>query len=94
MAYDRHWLRPPPVQAPSPDDRAKAVTYDISEHLTYTRPVCSRLSPIYWLWAHVVGELPPINNISRLSRGTVIPTLTTLGSKCRMLQRRNASVRR
>lgn len=78
MAYDRHWLRPPRVQAPAPDDRSKSVDYEISEDMTYTMAAASRLSPIFQLWAHVVGELPPINNISRLSRGEVIPSLTTL----------------
>jgi hypothetical protein len=38
----------------------------------------SRLSPIFQVWAHVVGDLPPINNISRLTRGPVKPSLTTL----------------
>jgi hypothetical protein len=78
MAQDKYWLRPPAVQAPAPDDRTKLVTYKISEHLTYTLAAASRLSPIFQLWAHVVGELPPINNVSRLSHGEVIPTLTKL----------------
>jgi hypothetical protein len=78
MAYDKHWLRPPPVGAPDPDDRAKTVTYDISEHLMYSLAGISRLSPIFQVWAHVVGELPPINNISSLARREITPTLTTL----------------
>lgn len=37
-----------------------------------------RISPIFWIWAHVVGELPPINNISRFHQVEVVPSLTTL----------------
>lgn len=78
MAQNRYWLRPPCVNAPDPEDRTKTVTYEVSELFTYTLAAASRLSPIFQMWAHVVGELPPINNVSRLARGEVIPTLTTL----------------
>jgi hypothetical protein len=74
----RHWLRPPAVQAPSGDDRAKSATYVISESYMYCLQGISRLSPIFQLWAHVVGDAPPINNISRISRLPVKPSLTTL----------------
>lgn len=77
-AGQRHWLKPPMVTAPHPDDRTKTASYSISEHFTYCNAAVSRLSPIFQVWAHIVGELPPINNISRLLRGVVIPTLTTL----------------
>ena len=78
MVSDRYWLRPPVAQAPAAADRTKLVTYKISEHLTYSLAAASRLSPIFQMWAHVVGELPPINNVSRLSHGEVKPTLTNL----------------
>lgn len=74
----RHWLRPPMVQAPSAKERGKSVTYAISEDYLYSHRGVSRLGPIFQMWAHVVGELPPINNISRIDRLPVKPTLTTL----------------
>ncbi len=78
MGHGKHWLRPPTVEAPSPDNRTKTVGYKISEQYMYALQGISRLGPIFQLWAHVVGDLPPINNISPLNRGLVKPTLTTL----------------
>jgi hypothetical protein len=78
MTTSRHWLDLPPVQAPDPDDRTKLVNYTISEDYVDTLAGGARLTPIFQLWTHVVGELPPINNVSRLLHRTVIPTLMTL----------------
>lgn len=75
---NRHWLRPPFVLAPSPYNRGKLVRFEISETFLRTLVTSRRISPIYWVWAHVVGELPPINNISRLLQVDVMPSLTTL----------------
>lgn len=60
----KHWLKPPLVTAPHPDDKTKTATYAISEHFTYCNAAVSRLSPIF--------------QVARLGRGVVIPTLTTL----------------
>ncbi len=75
---DRHWLRPPPVLAPSPHDRGRLVRFEISQTMVRTLVTARRVTPIYWVWAHVVGELPPINNVSRLLQVAVVPSLTTL----------------
>jgi hypothetical protein len=74
----KHWLRPPLVSAPSADDRSVSVAYTVSEDYMTTLRNVSRLSEIFQVWVHVVGEPPPINNISRIARSPVKPTLTTL----------------
>lgn len=78
MTSNRHWLELPIVQAPSPDDRDKLINFAVSDDYVDTLVGASRLTPIFQLWTHTVGELPPINNVSRLRQGAVIPTLTTL----------------
>src|SRR4051794_35729205 len=75
---ERHWLRPPPVNAPGADDRSTSAVYTVAEDYMYTLRSVHRLSPIFQMWAHVVGEPPPINNISRIDRLPVKPSLTTL----------------
>lgn len=74
----KHWMRPPLVSAPSADDRSVSVAYAVSEDYLLTLRNVSRLSEIFQVWAHVVGEPPPINNISRIALSAVKPTLTTL----------------
>jgi hypothetical protein len=74
----RHWLKPPPVEAPSPNAKDRTVVYTVSEDYILTLRSISRLSPIFQIWAHIVGEAPPINNISRIERLPVKPSLTTL----------------
>lgn len=75
---NQHWLKPPTVLAPSPHDRGKLVRFEISPTMVRTFVTARRVSPIYWIWAHVVGELPPINNVSRLRQVDVVPSLMTL----------------
>ncbi|HZE52852.1 MAG TPA: hypothetical protein VE111_06210 [Bradyrhizobium sp.] len=74
----RHWLKPPAVKAPSPENKAEAVLYTIADDYMYTLRAVHRLSPIFQIWAHVVGEPPPINNISRIERSPVKVSVTTL----------------
>lgn len=78
MATNRHWLQLPTVPAPSPHNQHAAVTYEVSA--TYIRTMFggNRLTQIFQTWVHVAGELPPINNVSRLMQGPVVPSLTTL----------------
>lgn len=78
MTANRYWLQLPLVQAPSPTDRNETITYHVSETYIRTLLTGKRLTQIYWAWTHVAGELPPINNVSRLNRGPVVPSLTTL----------------
>jgi hypothetical protein len=73
-----HWLHPPLVAAPAPEDRNRIAYYVVSDHYLDCHGSVLRHSPVFWAWAHVVGELPPINNISRVDRGPDVPTLTTL----------------
>lgn len=42
----RHWLKPPLVKAPAPDDRKQTVLYSVSEDYMYTLRSIQRLSPI------------------------------------------------
>jgi hypothetical protein len=72
------WLNPPSVYASDPADRGRRVTYEISQTWLETHYLNRRRTPIFKLWAHVVGQLPPINNISKLARASLSPTLTTL----------------
>jgi hypothetical protein len=78
MTSNRYWLDLPSVKAPHPDNRAEQVTYAISQDYVDMLARAGRLTVILQLWTHVVGELPPINNASRLSHGPVTPALTTL----------------
>jgi hypothetical protein len=78
MASNRHWLHPPTVKAPSPYNRSEVITFAISDIYLKTLFGGKRVTPIYQIWTHVVGELPPINNVSRLLNVDVVPTLTTL----------------
>ncbi len=75
---EQEWLRPPDVSAPAPDNRQNQVKYWISDR--WIRDCFSnfRRTPIFQTWAHVVGQLPPINNISKLADANPTPSLTTL----------------
>ena len=75
---DKYWLQPPLVAAPNPWDRSKTVAYEVSPTYVRTLFAGNRLTQIYWLWTHVVGQLPPIPNISWLHSRPVVPSLTTL----------------
>lgn len=72
------WLNPPHVMAPDPEDHAKLITLEISRTWIETLFFNRRRSPIFQVWAHVVGKLPPINNISRLAEASLSPSLITL----------------
>jgi hypothetical protein len=74
----QHWLRPPVVAAPAPENRGRTAFYVVSDHYLDCHGTAFRHSPVFWAWAHVVGDLPPINNIGRVNRGPDVPTLTTL----------------
>jgi hypothetical protein len=71
------WLQFPPVVAPSAD-RGAEVFYEISEDFLGGHAGIGRRTPIFQAWAHLVGDLPPINNVARLARGPLPPTLCTL----------------
>jgi hypothetical protein len=73
-----HWLNPPLVDAPSAKDRNYIVKYKISEEFFEKNAYIYRRTPIFQMWTHVVGELPPINNIFHLLKTDVSPTISTL----------------
>ena len=72
------WYDPPLVTAPSYLDRAKTMTLGISDDLTGARTRNFRHTPLFMFWAHIVGELPPINAIQFLADSDPTPTLLTL----------------
>jgi hypothetical protein len=78
MLPDQSWLRPPNVSAPDPDNRANTLNFEVSQDFILGNFSIFRRSPIFWMWCHVVGELPPINNVERLRRASPTPSLTTL----------------
>jgi hypothetical protein len=73
-----HWLSFPEVSAPSGLSRNVKHRYIVAPEFVERNAGISRNTPILQLWTHVVGQLPPINNISRLAGATPTPTLTTL----------------
>lgn len=72
------WLELPLVEAPSPDDKEKLITLQISDEFIGKNALARKRTPIFQLWAHVVGELPPINNIAYLSKFQVRPQICSL----------------
>lgn len=73
-----HWLDLPIVEAPSAEDRTKLARYSVSTSLIEGYGGINRNTPLYQIWAHLVGQVPPINNIARVMRGEIRPSLTTL----------------
>ena len=69
------WLSLPLIQALAATDRSKTVIYKISEGFIGTNANIMRRVPIFQLWAHLVGVVPPINNISILEKGSLKPDL-------------------
>ena len=79
------WLKLPDVKAPGLDRKA-TVTYRISPEFVQKNTNINRATPVMQLWAHVVGQLPPINNIGRLATGKPVPTTTTLHQSVALFQ--------
>jgi hypothetical protein len=77
-APEGHWSNPPIVEAPCHSDRSKPVRYGISDDLTGVRTRNFRHTPLFMVWAHLIGELPPINAIGKLADSEITPTLCTL----------------
>jgi hypothetical protein len=78
VAPEGHWSRPPNIEAPCYSDRSKTVRYGISDDLTGARTRNFRHTPLFMVWAHLLGELPPINAIGKLAESEITPTLSTL----------------
>lgn len=72
------WLSLPDVSAPSAMDRTVTHRYRISPEFVERNAGINRNTPVFQLWTHLVGTLPPINNVGRLAGAVPTPTLTTL----------------
>ena len=73
-----NWLEFPIVSAPGALGRSETVYYEISEEYVATNARLRRRTPIFHLWAHVVGRLPPINNAHVILADPAVPTISTL----------------
>ena len=73
-----NWLEFPIVSAPDPLGRKEPVYFEISEEYVATNARLRRRTPIFQLWAHVVGRLPPINNAHVILADPAVPTICTL----------------
>lgn len=73
-----HWLELPRVEAPAPGSRDETISLSISDVFLNANSNAKRRTPIFQAWAHIVGQLPPINNVGKLASSTVSPTLCTL----------------
>jgi hypothetical protein len=80
-----NWLSFPDVSAPG-IARNRQAKYRISPEFVQKNANVNRASPIIQLWTHVVGSLPPINNIARLAGSNPTPTLTTLQNSVGLYQ--------
>jgi len=71
------WYSPPNVAAPDFRVRERSLILGPSSDLTGDRGNF-RHTPLYMYWAHLVGQLPPINAIHLLAENDPQPTLCTL----------------
>jgi hypothetical protein len=72
------WRNPPLVTASSHEDKIKKVQYSISADLTGTKRLNWKRTPLYWVWVHLLGKLPPFTNAGIIQRDGVSPTFSTL----------------
>lgn len=72
------WLELETTTAPSPKRDAPPLNIAISPELVRTNAGIRKATPVYQAWCHVLGKLPPINNISKVEEGTPKVSLTTL----------------
>lgn len=73
-----HWRHPPPVEAPCPTDRNKILRLGISADLTGVGRDNFKRTPLYMVWAHLHGCLPPITNAAVAEATGLKPTYCTL----------------
>lgn len=73
-----NWLAFPNIGAPSPQDPNRHLNYAVSDTFIERNASNHRNTPILQMWTHVLGQLPPINNISKVSNSGLVPTLQTL----------------
>ncbi|MCE4224909.1 hypothetical protein HCU64_14190 [Methylobacterium sp. C25] len=73
-----HWRRPPVIEACCPDDRGRTLKFGVSDDLTGNGRENWRRTPLFMVWAHLLGQLPPINNAAYAMRNGDEPTFSTL----------------
>lgn len=75
---DQKWNQPPLIKAPAHDDRNREIMLGVSDDLTGVRNPNFRNTPLFMVWAHTLGQLPPINAIAKLAESDPTPSLGTL----------------
>lgn len=73
-----HWLDFETTTAPNPVKDGEPLRVAMSPELIRMSGNILRATPVYQLWCHVMGKLPPINNIAKVESSEPKPTLTTL----------------
>lgn len=72
------WRTPPNVNARSWEDKSKMVTFSVSVDITGAGRENWRRTPLYQLWTHLLGQLPPFTNASVAQGDGVTITLSLL----------------
>ena len=72
------WLDLETSSAPNPLKGEPALNIAISPELVRTNAGVRKVTPIYQAWCHVLGKLPPINNIAKIEGETPPVSLSTL----------------
>jgi hypothetical protein len=72
------WYCPPNIDAPHYNGREQRLCLGVSDDITGKRTPHCRKTPLFMVWAHAIGRLPPIHAISHLAESAPTPTLTTL----------------
>ena len=75
---NKNWLVFPSIKAPSPADPGKTWTCKISSHFVEGNAFIARRSPIFQIWAHLIGELPPIAHIDMVANKRPTTTVSKL----------------
>ncbi len=72
------WYSPPNIDAPDFRDRGQRICLGVSDDITGRRTPHCRKTPLFMVWAHAIGRLPPIHAISQLEASSPTPTLLSL----------------
>lgn len=72
------WQSPPPVEAPSPNDKSSVIALEISNDISGRGKGNFTLTPLFQVWTHLHGTPPPIKNVSILKSDKLEPTYQTL----------------
>ena len=75
-----NWLTFPTVSAPNTKLGSDNFNFVVSDIFIKRNEVNNRNTPILQMWAHVIGQLPPIVNIGKVADASVTPTLLTLNN--------------